>query len=323
MHSISIAIPVLNEEDTIPELLRRIVALDGHHDLRLAEVLFIDDGSHDRTFDILRTAALKDPRIKIISFSRNFGHQIAVSAAFDHAQGDAVVVIDGDLQDPPEFIPALVAKWQEGNDIVYAVRKKRKEGVAKRTIAALFYRLLRMIAEVDIPLDTGDFALLDRKVVEVMKRMPERSRYLRGLRAWSGFRSIGIEYDRNARAAGESKYTLKKMIDLAASGIIGFSTVPLRIATYIGMFMALASVLGGMFVFFQWLIGWPGLVRGWASLMIGFFFVSGIQLFILGVMGEYIGRIYREVQARPLYIIGKKIGFDEEDTVQRRDDHRR
>ena len=233
----------------------------------------------------------------------------------EKAQGDAIVVIDGDLQDPPEFIPTLVAKWKEGYDVVYAVRKKRKEGVIKRAIATLFYRLLRMIAEVDIPLDTGDFALLDRKVVDVIKQMPERSRYIRGLRAWSGFRSIGAEYDRSARAAGESKYTLKKMIDLAASGIIGFSTVPLRIATYIGMFMALASVLGGMFVFFQWLIGWPGLVRGWASLMIGFFFVSGIQLFLLGVIGEYIGRIYREVQARPLYIIRKKVGFSAEQRV--------
>lgn len=316
MPSITLVVPVLNEEDTIPELLRRFrTALDDRKDFVLDEMLFVDDGSHDRTFELLETAAQKDHRIKIISFSRNFGHQIAVSAAFDHAEGDAVVVIDGDLQDPPEFIPTMVAKWKEGNAIVYAVRKKRKEGILKRATAAMFYRLLRIISEVDIPLDAGDFALLDKKVVDVMKRMPERSRYIRGLRAWSGFKSIGVEYDRASREAGESKYTLKKMIDLAATGIIGFSTVPLRIATYIGMFMALASIVGGVFVFVQWLVGWPGLVRGWASLMIGFFFVSGIQLFLLGVIGEYIGRIYREVQARPLYIVHKKVGFSAEQRV--------
>ena len=310
MHSISIAVPVFNEEKNVAELVRRIVAtFRNEKRSKLAEILFVDDGSTDETFELLRNEATKETRIKIISFSRNFGHQIAASAALDYARGNAVVILDGDLQDPPELIPKLIEKWLEGYAIVYGVRKTRRDGVVKRGVASLFYRLLRRIADVDIPLDTGDFALLDRKVVDVIKRMPERSRYLRGLRAWSGFKSTSIEFERAARFAGESKYTLKKMIDLAASGIIGFSTVPLRIAAYVGLVMALVSVVGGCVVLFEWFSGSFSLVRGWASIMFAFFFVSGIQLFILGIMGEYIGRIYREVQARPLYVIREKVGL--------------
>jgi glycosyltransferase involved in cell wall biosynthesis len=312
MRTISVAVPVFNEEKNVPQLLSRLLALKDETGFELKEVIFVDDGSRDRTFELLRQGASQNSLIKILSFSRNFGHQTAVSAAIDHAEGDAVVIIDGDLQDPPEFIPALVAKWGEGYEIVYAIRRKRKEGMLKRGAYAFFYRLLRRIAEVDIPLDTGDFALIDRTVVDVLKAMPERSRFIRGLRAWSGFRSIGIEYERHARFAGEPKYTFKKLIDLAVSGLIGFSTVPLRIATYVGMLIAVASFIGGIIVItIHFTYGTEGATAGWASLMLGMFFLSGIQLLILGVMGEYIGRIYREVQARPRYIVWKKVGFND------------
>lgn len=310
MPTVTIAIPLLNEEDSVALLLKRVLALSGRRDFDVKEIIFVDDGSTDRTFELLAVASKKDDRIKVISFSRNFGHQVAVSAALDHARSDAVVIIDGDLQDPPEAIPLFVAKWREGFGIVYGVRKSRSDGVIKKSVAALFYRMLRKIADINIPIDSGDFSLLDRKVVDVLKRMPERSRYIRGLRAWSGFKSAGVEFERDARHAGKSKYTFKKMIDLATSGIIGFSTVPLRIAAYIGFMMALLSVIGGIVVFIEWLIGDQSLVRGWASIMLAFFFVSGVQLFILGIMGEYIGRVYIEVQARPLYIVREKIGFD-------------
>jgi len=307
---ISVAVPVYNEEGNVRHAIERVSRALGND---LHEIVFVDDGSRDATFDELRAAALADPRVKVLSFSRNFGHQIAVSAALEHATGEAVVIIDGDMQDPPEVIPELITKWREGYEIVYATRRSRGDTFAKRVFAALFYRILRSLADVPIPLDAGDFALLDRKVVDVLARMPERSRYLRGLRAWSGYRSIGVPYDRHARERGESKYTLKQMLDLATSGIIGFSIVPLRLAVYVGLAFALLSALGACWVIVEWFLGGESLVRGWASLMLAVFFVGGVQLFIIGVLGEYIGRIYREVQGRPLYIVREKIGFGAQD----------
>ncbi|MFZ2887238.1 MAG: glycosyltransferase family 2 protein [Minisyncoccia bacterium] len=312
MHTISIAVPVFNEEKNVPELLKRLPGvLNRHTGFTLGEIVFVDDGSSDRTLELLREGAQTDARIKILSFSRNFGHQIAVSAALDHVTGDAVAIIDGDLQDPPEFIPELAKKWLEGYAVVYAVRRKRKENIFKRAAYSIFYNVLRRIAEVEIPLDTGDFAIIDRKVVDVIKSMPEHSRFIRGLRAWSGFRSVGIEYERHARFAGEPKYTLKKLIDLAASGVIGFSTVPLRVAAYIGLIMTILSFIVGIGVIVLKLVyGSSVLGQGWASLMLAIFFIGGMQMFMLGVIGEYIGRTYREVQGRPHYIVKEKIGFD-------------
>ena len=294
------------------EFLRRLNASFTEKTYDLHEVIFVDDGSKDKTLDILKEHARKDPRIKILSFSRNFGHQIAVSAALEHVTGDATVVIDGDLQDPPESIPALVAQWLSGFDVVYAVRESREgETMFKKITAKLYYRILRSLSEVEIPLDTGDFALMDMKVVRVLVRMPEHSRFIRGLRAWAGFKTTSILYHRQSRYSGSSKYPLRKMIDFALTGLLGFSTVPLRIASYLGILMAVSSFVAGIAVLcFKLFTEYP--IEGWSSIMLSIFFVGGVQLSVIGVLGEYIGRIYTEVRERPLYIVREAVGFTSE-----------
>ncbi len=299
----------MNEEAVIPEFLRRLNVVFEKGAYTLHEIIFVDDGSRDGTALVLKEFAKKDPRVKLVSLSRNFGHQIALTAALDRVTGDAVVAIDGDLQDPPESIPKLLDRWKEGFDVVYAVRESRDgETWFKKITATIYYRILRGLSEVTIPLDTGDFALMDKKVVEVLRQMPEHSRFIRGMRAWAGFRSGSILYKRQSRYAGSSKYPLRKMIDFALTGLLGFSTVPLRFATYIGIFMAISSFIAGIIIILMKLLtDYP--IEGWSSIMLSIFFVGGVQLCIIGIMGEYIGRIYTEVRRRPLYVVKEQVGF--------------
>lgn len=306
---ISIVIPIFNEEENIDNLYSRLTnaAILWHHDY---EVIFVDDGSIDNSTLMLKQLVKKDRRIKSIKLSRNFGHQAAISAGLKHAKGDAVVIMDGDLQDPPEELPRFLAKWKEGYHVVYAVRRKRKENLIKRFSYSVFYRLLRMTSEIDIPLDSGDFCVMDRKVVNVLtQEMTEQNRFVRGLRAYAGFRQIGIEYERANRYAGEVKYTFSKLLKLALDGLFDFSTFPLKIATVMGLLIAFPSFLLGVFfivhrIFNFKVLGYsPSDTPGLASLAVGMFFLGGVMLIMLGIIGEYLGRIYYEVKRRPFYII--------------------
>lgn len=303
---ISAVIPVFNEEQVLPELCRRVSgALSplGNH-----EIILVDDGSTDGTLAGLRDEAKKNPSIKYVSLSRNFGHQTAVSAGLDYASGDAVMILDGDLQDPPELVAQFAAKWQEGWDVVYGVRQNRKEPFLLKTAYQLFYRLFQKISQVAVPLDAGDFCLIDRKVADVLKRMPERNRFLRGLRAWAGFRQTGLPYDRPARAKGKSKYNWTRLFRLAVDGITGFSDFPLTVCGYLGFTISFLSLLG-----FAWALARKVIFQdgpwGWASMMSAIFFLGGVQLIILSILGSYIARIYKEVQARPLFITKEVHGF--------------
>jgi polyisoprenyl-phosphate glycosyltransferase len=299
----SIVIPVFNEEQILPELLRRLTVvldqLDGS-----AELIFVDDGGTDRSLEIIRGYRERDERICYLSFARNFGHQTAVTAGLNCARGQAVIVLDGDLQDPPELIPSMVEKWRQGYQIVYALRRQRRqEGWLKRASARAFYRVLRKLASVDIPADTGDFCLVDRRVVDVLNSMPERNRYVRGLRAWTGFRQTAVPFDRNPRYAGEPKYTFGKSLGLALNSIVGFSIVPLRLATYMGLLAAGGATLMALTVLY-WRIFQPHTpVTGYAIIATAYFFLGAVQLICIGVLGEYIGRIYDQVKERPLYTI--------------------
>jgi dolichol-phosphate mannosyltransferase len=274
------------------------------------ELIFVNDGSKDRTMDILRSIAEKDLNVKIIDFARNFGHQTAVTAGVFHSNGDAVVNIDADLQDPPELIIDMINKWLQGYDVVYAKRKKRKgETWFKLTTAKYFYRFLSYMSDVNIPTDTGDFRLMDRKVVESFKLMPERNRFVRGMISWVGFNQTYIEYERDERFAGETKYPLKKMIKFASDGIIAFSSKPLRFMTGLG---CATIVLAFIILIYSLIIKFFGTSAepGWTSLMVAITFFSGVQLLSIGVLGEYIARIYDESKNRPLYIIKDRINFD-------------
>jgi len=303
----SIVIPVYNEHETIPELYRRVKAVIDHLDDQ-TEVILVDDGSRDDTFAQLSPIHHADPRFKVLRFSRNFGHQIAISAGLAHASGDAVILMDGDLQDPPEILPQFIAKWKEGFDVVYAIRKKRKENIFKRAAYASFYRLMRKLSYLEIPLDSGDFCLMDKKVAKVVNEFPERNRFVRGLRTWAGFRQTGLEYERDARFAGEPKYTFAKLVRLAYDGIFSFSTAPLRLAVYAGFGCASIAFLGGLLIIYRKLVHQID-VAGWTSTIVIMMFLGGLTLMTLGVIGEYIGRIYDEVKQRPIYIIQDKIGL--------------
>lgn len=303
----SIVIPIYNEQETIPELLRRVTAVIDNLE-HPAEVIFVDDGSKDATFQLLSEAHQRDPRIKIIRFSRNFGHQVAISAGIEHASGEAIMIMDGDLQDPPELLPEFLKKRSEGYDVVYAVRRKRKESVVKKLAYFMFYRLLQRIAAIEIPLDSGDFSLIDEKVADALRAMPERHRFVRGIRSWAGFRQIGLEYERDQRFGGEAKYTTAKLLRLALDGIFSFSYAPLRLASYIGLTIALISFVVALFYLLQKLL--VGIdTKGWASTIIVILFLGGVQLLTVGIIGEYIGRIYDEVKQRPLYMIRDCVGF--------------
>ena len=289
----SIVAPVFNEKECLDVLYSRITEVMDSSG-RPWELVLVDDGSTDGSSEIMKSYSEKDPRVRCVFFARNFGHQIAVTAGMDNALGDAVVVIDADLQDPPEVILKLIDKWEEGYEVVYAVRKERDgESWFKKWTASAFYRLIDKIADVRIPLDTGDFRLYDRKVVNVMKQMPERNRFLRGMSSWVGFRQIGVEYHREERYAGTTHYPLKKMLKLALTAITGFSTVPLQLATWLGFGITGLSILAFIIDL---------IARGENGTAISVFFMGGVLLIILGIIGEYLGRIYDEVRGRPLYV---------------------
>jgi dolichol-phosphate mannosyltransferase len=304
---VSVAISVYNEEEVLPELLRRVgIALDGipggPH-----EILFVDDGSSDQTFEILSAAATVDPRIVVISLSRNFGHQAALSAALDHVTGDCVIVMDGDLQDPPEVIPRFLEEQRKGYDVVYAQRVRRKEHWLLRACYFLFYRLIARVSNVRLPVDSGDFGLLSRRVVDRLRAIPEHHRYLRGLRAWVGFRQTGIPVERSERYSGESRYGPIRLLRLAFDGIFAFSMAPLRAASLLGMFTIIGSLLFALYaIYVRLFLGKSP--PGFTALIVAVTFLSGIQLLFLGVIGEYLGRVYEETKGRPNYVIGAIVG---------------
>lgn len=297
---VSVVVPLFNEADNLAELYRRLVR--SLAPVGPFELVFVDDGSRDETPAALDELAAADGRVVAVHLSRNFGHQPAVTAGLDAARGDAVIVMDGDLQDPPEVLPQFVARWRDGFEVVYAVRTKRKEGAAKRLGYFLFYRLLRAVSELDIPLDSGDFCLMDRRVVDVLKHLPERGRFVRGLRTFVGFRQTGLAYERDARAAGRPKYTFGKLVALAVDGLVNFSGYPLQLVTLLGFVTALAA--GGLLV---WVVADAvtnnATPRGWASTLVVVLVTSAIQLLSLGIIGQYVRRIFAEVKGRPTYIV--------------------
>ena len=304
---LSLVVPFYNEEPVVDEFYKRIVpVLEATRDS--FEVLCVNDGSRDKTAEMLDALCARDPRFKAAHFSRNFGHQAAVTAGIHLAKGKCAIIIDADLQDPPELIHELLAKWREGFQIVYAQRRRREgEGRMKRGTAFLFYRTLASITETRIPVDTGDFCLIDRKVIDVMNAMPEHNRYLRGLRAWVGFRQTAVMFDRRERFAGESKYPLRRMIRLALDGIFSLSWAPLRMSVWLGLFSAGISVLIALVLLVEKLTGnYDG---GWAPIVVIVLFIGGVQLVCIGAVGEYVGRIYDEVKQRPLYIIARTSGL--------------
>lgn len=309
---LSIVVPCYNEDAVLPELHRRLITVFEEIQNARVELIYTDDGSHDRTPQILRELQANDPRVRVITLSRNFGHQIAVTAGLEHATGDAVVIIDADLQDPPEVIPEMIQRWQDGYQVVYGMRAKRAgETTFKLWTAKAFYRLINRLSEIEIPLDVGDFRLLDRKVVDVLLAMPERDRFLRGMVSWIGFKQIAVIYDRAPRGAGESKYPLMKMLRFAVDSVISFSFVPLRLAIWVG-FGAIAASFAGIVYALVIRLYTTDWVRGWASIFTALLFLGGVQLITLGIVGEYVGRIYAEVKLRPLYVVRERLGFADE-----------
>lgn len=306
----SLIVPLYNEEDTLPELVRRLTVVMDDLDAP-SELVLINDGSHDQSLSLLRSFHQQDDRICYINFARNFGHQIAVTAGLNFVRGDMAVILDADLQDPPELIPELIQQWRSGFQVVYAQRTRRvQESWLKRSLAYWFYRVLRQLADVDIPTDAGDFCLLDRSVIDILNKMPERTRYLRGLRSWIGFNQTAVPFSRDARFAGEVKYTFRKSLKLAMNGIVSFSQVPLRLSTYLGLFAAFVSLIMG-FLILYWRIFVPNSpLTGFTIILIGVFFLGAIQLVCIGILGEYIGRIYEEVKGRPLYTISEIAGLE-------------
>ncbi len=308
----SFIVPIYNEEETIYEMYRRISQVMNQMDGPV-ELCLINDGSRDRSLYIMRELHQKDPRVVYLSLARNFGHQIAVTAGLNFVRGQVVVILDADLQDPPELIPEMVNLWQQGYQIIYAQRtKRRQEGWFKRFTAYAFYRLLKNLADVDIPTDTGDFCLLDRQVVDVLNSMPERNRYIRGLRSWVGFNQTAIRFERDPRFAGDVKYTFHKSFALAINGLVSFSKVPLRLSTYVGLLAAIVALFMCLLVLY-WRIFLPhSPLTGITIILIAFFFLGAVQLISIGILGEYIGRIYEEVKQRPLYTLSEVTGFEQQ-----------
>ncbi|MBI1881132.1 MAG: glycosyltransferase family 2 protein [Chloroflexi bacterium] len=309
----SIVIPVHNEEDNLPELHRRLATtLNGLQEPY--ELIFIDDGSADNSLAILADIYSRDQEhVRVITLSRNFGHQPAICAGLDYAQGKAVIIMDADLQDPPEVLPDLIKKWRGGYQVVYAIRQKRKEHLAKRAAYCLFYRMLRSMSKIEIPLDSGDFGLMDRCVVDALKSLPESNRFMRGLRSWTGFRQIGVVYERDARFAGETKYSLQKLVNLALGGFISFSYLPLRLAAMLGFVISGLSIILATYYLIQKLtigIGLPG----FATTVVLVSFLGGVQLVTIGIVGEYIGHILDEVKHRPTYVASRVLGFEQAQT---------
>jgi dolichol-phosphate mannosyltransferase len=302
---VSVVSPVYQEEASLQEFHRRLAAaLDGM-DAFDFEIVFVNDGSTDRSLELLREIVTVDPRVRVVDLSRNFGHQVALSAGVDHARGAAVVVIDSDLQDPPEVIPEMIERWREGFKVVYGVRSSRSgETRFKLLTSRLYYGLIDRISEVPLPRQAGDFRLLDRAVVDVLARMPERNRYVRGMVAWVGFPQSAVEYERDPRYAGETKYTLRRMVRLGLDGVTSFSERPLRLATQLGLVVTVLAFALGAWVIVATVADLGGDGRGWPSLMAVVLFLGGVQLLCIGVLGEYLGRVYRETKARPLYVVG-------------------
>lgn len=307
---LSVIIPIYNEEENIQELYSRLCkSLDP---TRMDyELLFVNDHSRDRSLDMLKDIRNSDPRVRIVSLSRNFGHQAAVTAGLRFARGAQVIVMDGDLQDPPEVLPELIAARQEGQwDVLYAIRRKRKEGFLIRLLYHLFYRLLRKMARINIPADSGDFCIMSRRVVDSINNLPERIRFVRGLRAWVGFRQSGMEYERAARHAGKSKYSWRALLRLAADGILGFSYIPLRLCAYLGLGVFVVGLFYAFFLILGRLMGNYTAIPGWTTVMVVTVVMGGLQMMMIGVVGEYIGRIYEELKGRPVFVVEELLGFE-------------
>jgi dolichol-phosphate mannosyltransferase len=311
---LSIIVPIFNEESIIHEFHTRLQGtLSSFAHVMDSEIIFVDDGSRDTSLALLRDLGEVMKNIRIISFSRNFGHQFAITAGLDKARGDAVVIIDGDLQDPPEIIPEMLKKWQEGYTVVYGVRARRKgERFFKLLTAKLFYRLMKTLSDTDIPVDAGDFRLLDKKVVETLRGIREENRYLRGLISWTGFSQYGLPYQRDQRYAGKTKFTFRKMIKFAFDGILSFSDKPLKITSYLGFLFTLVSFIIGLRIIIGKIQDPQVAVSGWTSMILAVLFIGGIQLISLGILGLYLGREYREVKKRPLYVIADAFGFEDD-----------
>ncbi len=312
MPKISVIIPMYYEEEVAEECYKRVKNMlsslkDYEH-----EIIFVNDGSKDKTLEILENIAERDKQVKVLSFSRNFGHQCAVTAGLKYVTGDAIVIIDADLQDPPELIPEMIKLWEQGNEVIYAKRKTREgESKFKLLTAKMFYKILNGLSDVEIPADTGDFRLVDKKVVEVINSMPEHNKFLRGLFSWVGFKQQPFEYERKERFAGKTKYPLKKMLKLASDGIISFSTKPLKIVGGLGIITIFISILLLLYSVISYIFNLNQLTPGWTSIMVAITLFSGVQLLSIWVISEYLARIYDESKKRPQYIISKKINIEE------------
>ena len=308
----SVVVPLFNEEDNIAALCQRLRAVMEQTGANW-ELLAVNDGSSDRTQALLEAEAARDGRIRVLCLARNFGHQIAVTAGLDHAAGDAVILIDGDLQDPPELILEMIERWQAGHEVVYAIRSEREgESRFKKLTALVFYRLIYRITDVDIPLDTGDFRLMDRKVVDALNAMREHNRFIRGMTSWVGFRQTGVRYVRQARHAGETKYPLRKMLRFALDAITGFSWFPLQIMIYFSLLLGVLSVLAVPVISLLRVALGPGFLGGQVTTIVMLLLLGAFQLFFLFVMGQYVARIFDEVRQRPLYLVAQRLGFDED-----------
>jgi polyisoprenyl-phosphate glycosyltransferase len=307
---LSLVVPCMNEEEGLRQAHQQLVGVLQEAPVDF-EIVYVDDGSSDGTADVLRELQSSDQRVRAIRLSRNFGHQVAITAGIEHAAGDAVVIIDADLQDPPQVILEFLAKWQDGYDVVYGVRTERDgESAFKLLSAKIFYRFFTQMSDTRMPLDTGDFRLMDRRVVDALISMPERDRFVRGMVSWLGFSQTAVPYHRAARIAGTTKFSLFRMIRFALDGIFSFSILPLRMATWIGFAASGFAVLGIIVVLLERFFQVPGLVKGWSSAVIGELFIGGVQLVCLGIIGEYVGRIYGESKRRPLYIVRERMGFE-------------
>ncbi len=298
---LSIVVPVFNEQDNLPVLYERLTAVLDRVEPAY-EIIFVNDGSRDTSPELLREIAARDCRVVAVELARNFGHQVAISAGLDYALGSAVIVMDADLQDPPEVLPEFIAKWREGYEVVYAIRQRRKEGWLKRVAYTLFYRILQRVANINIPLDSGDFCIMDRRVVDLLNGMPERNRFVRGIRSWVGLNQVGLEYERQPRFKGKPKYTFSRLIYLALDGLVSFSFLPLRAITLVGFLVSVISIVLAIgYAIQKMTVGlYP---QGFATTIVAILFLAGVQLITTGVMGEYIGRIFEEVKRRPLYVV--------------------
>jgi glycosyltransferase involved in cell wall biosynthesis len=312
---LSLVVPMRNEEDNIDEFMKRVLPAVQHVGCDY-EIVCVNDGSTDRTMELLRSARRSDRRVKIVDLARNFGKDLAMTAGIDHAEGDAIIPLDADLQDPPELIPDLVAKWREGNDMVIAVRRDRRgDSLAKRLSANLFYRAIGRMSDVPIPANAGDYRIMDRRVIDALKSMPERNRFMKGIFAWVGFKQASIVFDRPARGAGSSKWSFWKLWNFALDGIFSFSTLPLRIWTYFGVAIAIFALGYATLIAARTLIMGVD-VPGYASLAVILLFFSGLNMIGLGIIGEYLGRVFIEVKHRPLYLVRDAIGFDRQETAE-------